>query len=212
VDRTTQAPIPDAVVSLGDSTATINLRTGRDGRFLWTQLKPGAHRISARAIGYVPGEWSVMLGAGETLSVHVELEESPVQLPEILIEGQRTRANLEALGFEARRARGDGVFLAAAEIRKKQATRLSDVMRDVPGVRQVCRAGRCTIRMTRSRDCSPNFFIDGLPANNAIPSDFSLTGVLGIEIYRTESETPAEFLRGMNVCGAIVIWTERGKR
>lgn len=212
VNRSSQLPITDATVSVGDSGARVNLRTGRDGRFAWTSLKPGIHQIRARAIGYVPGEWTVTLAARETLSVHVELEETPVELPGILIEGQRTRANIEAAGFEVRRAKGAGVFLAAAEIRRKQATKLSDIMRDVPGVREVCRAGRCTIRMTRSRDCTPNFFMDGLPANYAIPTDFPLTGVLGIEIYRTESETPPEFLRGMNVCGAIVIWTVRGKR
>jgi hypothetical protein len=65
--------------------------------------------------------------------------------------------------------------------------------------------------MTRNRDCTPNFFVDGLPANNALPTDFSLMGVIGIEIYRTESETPTQFLRGLNACGAIVIWTTRGK-
>jgi hypothetical protein len=78
-------------------------------------------------------------------------------------------------------------------------------------VREVCRAGVCQIRMTRNRDCQPNYFLNGLPANNGTPTDLSLHGVIGIEIYRTESETPTEFLRGMNVCGAIVIWTNRGR-
>lgn len=211
VNRTSQIPIVDATVSVGDSSFAINLRTDRDGRFRWAPLIPGPHRIRARAIGYVPGEWTVTLAPAETLSLHIELEETPVPLPGILIEGARNRADLELPGFEVRRAKGDGFFLTAADIQRKHATRLSDIMRDVAGVREVCRAGRCTIRMTRNFDCAPNFFINGLPANNALPTDFSLMGVVGVEIYRTESETPPEFLRGMNVCGAIVLWTTRGR-
>lgn len=211
VNRNSQLPITEATVSVGDSSLTINLRTDREGRFQWAPLRPGPQRIRARAIGYVPGEWTVTLVPAETLSVHIELEETPVPLSGILVEGTRTRANLELPGFEVRRAKGDGVFLTAAELHRKRATRLSDIMRDVAGVREVCRAGVCNIRMTRNRDCVPNFFINGLPANNALPTDFSLTGVVGVEIYRTESETPAEFLRGMNVCGAIVLWTARGR-
>lgn len=211
VNRTSQLPIPDATITVGDGGGAINIRTDRQGRFVWGELKPGSIQIHARAIGFVAGQWTVTLAPAETLSVHIELEENPVPLPSILVEGTRNRANLELPGFEARRAKGDGVFLTAAELHAKRATKLSDIMRDVAGVREVCRAGRCTIRMTRNRDCAPNFFINGLPANNALPTDFSLMGVVGVEIFRTESETPPEFLRGLNVCGAIVIWTTRGK-
>ena len=35
-------------------------------------------------------------------------------------------------------------------------------------------------------------------------------GIIGIEVYRTLSETPLEFLRTDNVCGTIVIWTRSG--
>ena len=33
-----------------------------------------------------------------------------------------------------------------------------------------------------------------------------------IEIYRTLSETPIQFLRTDNQCGTIVIWTRSGSR
>ena len=132
-------------------------------------------------------------------------------LPELNVEASRIPLDLERNGFTARRAKGIGVFFAVEDLHRKQATRLSDLMRDIAGVREVCGGGRCQIRMTRNRDCQPNFFLDGLPANNSTPTDLSLAGVIGIEIYRTESETPTQFLRGLNSCGVIVIWTVRGK-
>ena len=151
VNRNTQLPITEATVTVGDSAFSINLRTDREGRFAWGSLQPGLTSIRARAIGYVPGEWTVSLAAAETLSVHIELEENPVPLPGILVEGARTRANIDMPGFEIRRAKGDGVFLGATDIHAKRATKLSDIMRDVPGVREVCRAGTCVVAAL----CSP---------------------------------------------------------
>jgi len=37
-------------------------------------------------------------------------------------------------------------------------------------------------------------------------------GIMRIEIYRTLSETPIQFLRTDNQCGTIVIWTRSGSR
>ncbi len=35
-------------------------------------------------------------------------------------------------------------------------------------------------------------------------------GLIAVEIYRTVTETPLEFLRTDNTCGTIVIWTRKG--
>jgi len=68
------------------------------------------------------------------------------------------------------------------------------------------------VRMSRSpRNCAPNFFVDGFPANNSTTLEMPSVGIIAIEVYRTASETPVEFLRGItNPCGAIVIWTRSG--
>jgi hypothetical protein len=112
-------------------------------------------------------------------------------------------------GFEERRERGRGVYLNEAEIARKQANRLSDILRSVPGVRLICRYSGCRIRMARS-ECQPDFFLNGLAANNSTSLEMPLVGVIGIEVYRTITETPMDFLRGDNTCGTIVIWTRTG--
>jgi len=38
----------------------------------------------------------------------------------------------------------------------------------------------------------------------------STADVIGIEIYRTSSETPLQFLGVAQSCGTIVIWTRSG--
>ena len=79
----------------------------------------------------------------------------------------------------------------------------------MPGVRQICRRGICRVRMARD-DCPPNFFVDGFPANNSTTLELPLVGVIGVEIYRTTTETPPEFLRGVTTCGTIALWTRTG--
>jgi hypothetical protein len=83
------------------------------------------------------------------------------------------------------------------------------VLRDVPGVVVLCRgAGRCGIRMARTpAQCRPDFVVDGFPATLSTSLDMPVVGITGIEVYRTLSETPMEFLKADNVCGTVVIWT-----
>jgi len=54
---------------------------------------------------------------------------------------------------------------------------------------------------------------DDIPRVFESAGGFSPTiGIIGIEIYRTLSETPLQFLRADNQCGTVVIWTQSGRR
>lgn len=102
--------------------------------------------------------------------------------------------------FEERRESGRGVFLTEEEIRNAKAPTVLTLLRHVPGV-----------RLSRGAvECPPAFIVDGAPANNSTDLDMSTMGIVGIEIYRTASETPLEFLRVQHACGTIVIWTRSG--
>jgi hypothetical protein len=62
--------------------------------------------------------------------------------------------------------------------------------------------------MTRApRGCRPEFFLDGFPASFSTGPNFPMRGVLGVEIYRTASETPVEFHRPNLMCGVIAVWS-----
>jgi len=60
------------------------------------------------------------------------------------------------------------------------------------------------------RQCKVDYVVDGFPATNSSSPDMATIGIVAIEVYRTLSETPLEFLRADNVCGTIVIWTRSG--
>ncbi len=204
-DRASQQPIPNAAITIVGK--PVLLRTDTTGRFSLDHLTPGLYVVQARALGYTPGSRIVELGAQETLAVLIELEVAPFTLPDVTVEGRRVQAGLE--GFERRRLRREGVFLTEDDIIRSNAARLSDVLRMTPGVRLICRAAGCRVRMSRG-ECQPDYVVDGSPANNSTSPEMPVIGLIAVEIYRTVTETPLEFLRTDNTCGTIVIWTRKG--
>lgn len=204
-DRTSHQPLGGAAVSvLGTAFST---RTDTAGRFSGSGLQAGVYVMQVRAIGYGPGSWIIELVEAETLTVLIEMESS-ITLQTVTVEAPSWRERGLA-GFEERRQRGRGIYLTEEAISQKRAARLADVLRSVSGVRLICRYSGCRIRMARS-ECQPDFFLNGLPANNSTSLEMSPLGIVGIEIYRTITETPMDFLRGNNTCGTIAIWTRTG--
>jgi len=113
--------------------------------------------------------------------------------------------------FEERRASGRGVFFTPEEIRSAKASTLVTLLRRVPSVRVVCHAAGCVVSMSRATgECSPALLLDGHSAPYSTDVSMSTADVIGIEIYRTSSETPLEFLGIEQSCGTIVIWTRSG--
>jgi len=203
IDRGTRAPITGATVVL----ASTGIATTSDsaGQFRYGGLVPGSHLFEVSAVGYEKSAWRVRLDAGEQVRVF-ELDVLSYQLPEVQVEAHGLLAE-----FERRRARGMGFFFTREEIERRHSTTLSDLMRGVPGVQTTCRRGACVIQLSRSpRGCRPEYYLDGFPASFSVGPDFPLTGIYGIEVYRTASETPAEFRKPELRCGVVLIWSRMG--
>ena len=206
LDRASRQPLEGAAISLLGT--PLSVRSTAAGQFTGTGLKAGTYVMQVRALGYTPGSWVIELAERETLSVVIEMEATPVTLAGVTVEATQWQQR-GMVGFAERRERARGIYVSEANIKQAGAARLSDLLRNVSGVRLVCRYTGCRVRMARS-ECQPDFFVDGLPANNSTNLEMPLIGVIGIEIYRTITETPVEFLRGNNTCGTIVIWTRSG--
>lgn len=201
VDRATRAPIEGATVMLTGSGPAVSSDSA--GGFRYAGLAPGEHRLEVRAIGYAKGVWLVRLDPGEEAH-EFELEGLKYELPEVVVEAHGALAE-----FERRRARGTGFFFTRGEIERRQAKTLSDLTRGVPGVQTICGRGSCAILMARTaKGCRPEFYLDGFPGSFSVGPDFPMTGIYGVEVYRSASETPAEFRKPELRCGVIVIWSD----
>lgn len=204
-DRVSRQPLAGASVNVLGT--PVSLRTDSAGNFKSDGIRPGLYVLQVRALGYDPGSWMIELTPRETLFVQIEME-LIVTLQPVTVEAAPWQLR-GMVGFAERRTLARGVYFNEADIERTNANRLSDILRSVPGVRLVCRYTGCRLRMSRS-ECQPDFYVDGLSANNSTSLEMPLIGVIGIEIYRTITETPVEFLRGANTCGTIVIWTRSG--
>lgn len=191
--------------------AAVVLYSDSTGQFRRTGLRPGSYLLQVRAIGYAPTDWTLDLAASETRRVVLELDLLAITTAEVVVTADAPHPDRRLAEFEQRRQSGRGHFLTEADIRQRGASKVSEVLRTVPGVRIVCRGIFCRVRMDRvPRTCAPDFVVDGFPATNSTSADMGTAGIVGIEVYRTLGETPMQFLRADNACGTIVIWTRSG--
>jgi carboxypeptidase family protein/TonB-dependent receptor-like protein len=209
VDKVNGGAIPGAqLVILG-----WELATGSDsgGGFRYEGLSPGSYMLQARAVGYTVAIWIVRVGEAEEQHRTFAMRPLSVELDPVTVEGKPGFAEQRRRDFERRRTSGRGYFITEDEIRHTNATTIQQVLRDVPGVRASCTAAGCVMRMARSpRSCLPEYFVDGFPATLSTTAQLPTVGIVGIEVYRSLSETPQEFIRSDQMCGAIVIWTRSG--
>lgn len=206
-DQVTHAPIGLArVVLLGTRHETSSDSTGS---FAHHDLKPGTYLLQVRALGYSVTTSPVEVSDGEVVDLNVELARVDFTLDTVAVVGRASFMEQRLLEFQRRRAEGRGVYFSETDIQHQNAAYLSDLLRTVPGIRTVCNSVGCSVTMTRAARgaCRPDYIVDGLSATNSTSGNLLTQGVVGVEVYRSLSETPAEFLKAGATCGVIVIWT-----
>ena len=181
------------------------------GRFALAELPLGAGTLHVRRLGFAPLEVAVDLVDGRTDTLQLVLAAVARALPALNTESDATRLRLT--DFHRHRKNGMGQYFNRKEIEERHARRLSDLLRGVPGVRIIPdRQGRLQLRMVRTsgtRDCPPDFWIDGIRAPYLNIDDVPLTDIEALEVYRGPAAMPPEFANRMGNpgCGVVVIWT-----
>ena len=206
-DQKTHAPVAFArAVLLGTRHDTTSDSTGR---FVHQDLSAGTYLLQVRAIGYSSTTNPVQVAGGADLDLNIELTPVDFTLDTVAVVGRASFMEQRLREFEQRRAEGRGVYFGEVDIRRQNAAYLTDLLRTVPGIRTICNSVRCGVTMTRAArgSCRPDYILDGLPATNSTTGDLLTQGIVGVEVYRSLSETPAQFLKAGATCGVIVIWT-----
>ena len=182
------------------------------GRFVLAELPAGAGTLQVRRLGFSPLAVALDLVGGRTDTLHLILASVAQDLPMFNTEAN-ARTRLRLTDFSRHRQNGFGDYFNRKEIEERHVHRLSDLLRRLPGVRLMPdRNGRLQLRMARTsgtRDCPPDFWIDGVRASNLNVDDVPLVDVEALEVYRGPSSLPPEFAGrlGNPGCGVVVIWT-----
>jgi hypothetical protein len=210
VDQQSQQPLGGVSIRLLGTRLQTATDTG--GRFTQGGLGPGTYLLEVRAIGYGVSSWMLKLQEGEVVDYTFEVAPIGQELAPITVEGRPSLVGRHLREFEERRRAGRGVFITEDQIQTSNAATMGDLLRGVPGVRLNCRSGNCTAQMTRGARgvCAADWVVDGLPATFSATPALPVVGIVAVEIYRSPSEAPAEFLKADSQCGVIAIWTKSG--
>ena len=209
--------IRDADVRLVGTTR--HVLTDFDGRFRFIDAPDGPLVLQVRRLGFRPESTAVDSARGQSRpTVTIRLTPIAQQLSAVTIDARHEAFDSRLAGFERRRALNVGHFITRERIDRQNSANLTDLLREVPGVRVGTLTGMDHAVRIRGSRCPPLVWIDGFPAR-AAELDLDMmdpTTVEGVEIYSSGSSVPQEFLgNGAEAaCGVIVIWSRpaRSKR
>jgi hypothetical protein len=210
--------------------------TDATGRFRMDRVPSGPFRLRASRFGYVSTESeSLRVEIEAVAAVTLEIEPAVIPLAAFEVTSDRDAPAPLLEPFQARRQRGGGgFFLTREDVLRTRPIRLSDLLKQVPGI-QVTRApgvhASRLVSMTPSGparstgNCPVQVFLDGKPAarrmlamgggtrslSDGIPIDDLVRPeqIEGVEIYRASTGVPSEFRTPDAECGVIAIWTRR---
>lgn len=182
--------------------------TGHRGEFSFKDLPAGKYVIQASAIGYTTLSSEIEVKEKEILEVRFEALAEGVRLPELMV---AEAPNLPP-EFLRRSESGGGRYISRADIERRNASSLGDLLRGVPGLRVNCSRTPCRVQFTReTRNCPMAYWLDGIPTDAWSVLLQPARELDGVEIYSGLSETPPE-LYVRNTCGALVVWTRTPPR
>lgn len=226
-------PVPGSVVRI-DSAAW--RPASETGVAVLAGVAPGRHLLEARAVGYTVAAFHVSVDPGDAVSVGMTLHRAPpTTLSNVVVTGTRDTARPPVVmrhdwteGFTQRRERNSGgTFLDQAQIDRRDAYKMTELLEAVPGVMlksvpddfggystQIVMRGTSTVR---GETCPISYFVDGHPY--AVAPDESIDRIVrprdvaALEIYPGASQVPPQFKTATSSrCGVIVIWTRSAAR
>lgn len=185
------------------------------GQFELRGLPAARIRLVTRRLGFAPETLAVSTEGPEPLSVTLTLGRPVNQLPTVRVLAAEF-ADPRMQGFYERARLGRGRFLTAADIERRGYTRMTDVLRMVPGMTTLPRPNSRTGARMRAGRQAPLVWLDGTPLGS---SEFDLDSFdprvySGVEIYSGPATVPAEFAGNPLMSssgGVIVLWTKRGQ-
>jgi hypothetical protein len=196
------APVARAAVRAHPAPA---VRTTSAGDFtLPACAASGIMRVEVMGLAVAPFSANVFLPE-QTPAVVLTVDRRVPRLDPVLVEADRRLRDWQ--GFDTRRERGDGTYITRDQIRRRDVPTLTRLLETLPGLRLGDDAQLYVARNAFAR-CPAAVYLDGLRIDAMRLDAVTVPDILGIEIYRGASDTPAQFTRlGTAGCGTVVIWS-----
>ena len=187
VDDLTAAPLPATNVMFIDSMNTVLASVVSDatGRFVVLAPSPGVFRVYADRLGYeeIISESFPLQGTG-SVELELRMAPRPFELDSLVVTAERREAKLDRHGFYRRRDASPGYFFDVEDLRQRHPIRLTDLLRQVPGVRAMAASSGATKLLSRRMSnallrsgglCQVKVVLDGFKLD-LTPASRSTTG------------------------------------
>jgi hypothetical protein len=110
-------------------------RTGPNGIFRIDSLEPGDHLIQARRLGFSPLIATIQVDSDLTTYADVVMRPAANVLASVLVKADALMRGVPRAFLERMHSGAQGTYITAADIKRANPLRVSDVLRGVPGVR-----------------------------------------------------------------------------
>ena len=193
------------------------------GAFTLKGVGGGRFRIRGERIGYETVTSPPFdLIDQDTLAVELRMSVQAVPLAPLTVVSQRAplllTRQLEVGGFLERRETygakglGLGTLLVKSDWERRNPSRISALLQDVPGVRVFGSAIRLrtVTSFSSTQGCVPTFYLNGQIlrlGGGSIDDILSASSISAVEVYAGMSRPPQFMDLGDHPCGAIVLWT-----
>jgi hypothetical protein len=236
IDATTGQPIPNVAVQLVDGVRRVaETRTDSAGVFLMRTPAPGDMVLAATRIGYRTTRRGVRVSSTIRESVTIPLQPDAVKLDSIAVGAETGVLEDRLKAYLHRRQLGAGYFLNEDRLKTATGAPLSQLLRMVPGIEVTNRRTafgpliftngnqiQNQLSPFRAQGSTPNsqrqigpcpmqLYVDGrhfstqdMGIDIILPED-----LIGVEIFRSVAELPAEFGGIHARCGVVSVWTRR---
>ena len=182
--------------------------TDSNGTFLFRKVPPGTYRVIVTLLGYRDLRDTLQVGLESDMEMVLPMSVSPIPLEPLVVVSERRDRGIMG-DFETRRRTGFGSFFDRSEIEARQPSRLTDLLRMVPGA-HVIPTGPFAYTVRLRGNCRPELWVDGmrLMTSEGMDDILPTMDLEAVEVYHSAS-LPVEF--GSTPCGAIIVWTRRGE-
>lgn len=218
LDESTGTGVEGATVALigptGDGSRAV---TDSTGRFTLSGRGLGDYLLHVSRIGYrAVTTPSLLLDRSDTVEVAIRVAVEAVPLAPLTVTARAgpvtVDPRLKRWGYFDRRAEystlstGTAHFLDVEYIRRRAPSRVTDLFRDLKGVRPGNSGpGAAAVRTTRG--CRMAVYIDGVKMRRGELDEWvPVSSVAAIEVY-AQAPYPLQYAPGARECGSVVVWT-----
>jgi hypothetical protein len=210
-----------------DAFSHVSALTTATGTVSLIFLPGGGSMVQIKKVGYQPMTLVVEIAPADTIPLTVVLNRTAsapgggVQtLPAVVTKDSATHYISPGLtGFEERRRSGFGHFITEAELRKQDNRKMTNVIRELPGLVMRCpktgprkfecfaTSGRGAKNAILGGDCEINLYIDGVAVGDNDLEKLTVNEFAALEFYSGGATIPVQYNKTGASCGVILLWT-----